>query len=75
MSDGLPVSAPIQPSYAPVYISVYVPGLTDRSQPILSSACSADPADVELVSQHKYMKTNHVHTNAYLRIHFSSMYT
>ena len=26
-------------------------GLTDRSQPIRSSACSADAADVELVSQ------------------------
>ena len=39
-------------SYALVCVPVYVPGLTDRSQPIRSSACSADPADVELVSQH-----------------------
>ena len=39
------------PSYAPVFVPVYALGLTDRSQPIRSSACSADPADVELVSQ------------------------
>ena len=33
-------------------LPVYALGLTDRSQPIRSSASSADPADVELVSQH-----------------------
>ena len=38
-------------SYAPVCVQVYILGLTDRSQPIWSSACSTDPADVELVSQ------------------------
>ena len=48
--NGLPVSAPNRPFYA----SVCVPGLTDRSQPIRSSTCSADPADVELVSQHMH---------------------
>ena len=52
MSDGLPVSSPIRPSYAPICVPVYAPGLTDRSELIRSSACSADPADVELVSQH-----------------------
>ena len=52
LSNGLLVSAPNQPSYAPVCVSVHVLGLTDRSQPIWSSACSADAADVELVSQH-----------------------
>ena len=31
--------------------SLHRTGLTDRSQPIRSSASSADPADVELVSQ------------------------
>ena len=37
---------------APVCAPVYAPDLlTDRSQPIRSSACSADPADVEFVSQ------------------------
>ena len=38
-------------SYAPVCLPVYAPDLTNRSQPIRSSACSADPADAELVSQ------------------------
>ena len=38
--------------YAPVCVPVYAPDLTDRSQPIRSSSCSADPTDVELVSQH-----------------------
>ena len=38
-------------SYAPVCVPVYVFGQTDQCQPIRSSACSADPADVELVSQ------------------------
>ena len=33
-------------------LPVYAFGLTDRSQPIRSSASSADLADVELVSQH-----------------------
>ena len=37
--------------YAPVCVPVYAPGLTDRSQQIRFSACSADPADVEFVSQ------------------------
>ena len=32
-------------------LPVYALGLTDRSQPIQSSASSADPADVELDSQ------------------------
>ena len=41
------------PCYAPVCVPVYTLGLTDRSQLIRSSACSADPADVELVSQHR----------------------
>ena len=40
------------PTYAPVCVSVYAFGLTNRSQPIQSSSSSADPADVELVSQH-----------------------
>ena len=40
------------PSYAPVCIPVYALGLTDQSQLIRSSACSADPEDVDLVSQH-----------------------
>ena len=40
------------PTYAPVCVPVYAFGLTDRSQPIRSSASSADLADVELVSQH-----------------------
>ena len=39
------------PTYAPVCVPVYAFGLTDRSQPIRSSASSVDPADVELVSQ------------------------
>ena len=39
------------PTYAPVCVPVYALGLTDWSQPIWSSASSADPADVELVSQ------------------------
>ena len=51
LSNGLPVSVPNRPSYAPVCVPVCVPGVTDRSQPIRSSACSADPTDVELVSQ------------------------
>ena len=46
LSNGLPVSAPNRPSFAPVHVL----GLTDRSEPIRSSASSADPADVELVS-------------------------
>ena len=50
--NGLPVSAPNRPSFAPICVSVLGLGLTDRSQPIRSSACSADAADVELVSQH-----------------------
>ena len=41
------------PSYAPVSVPVSALGLTDRSQPIRSSASSADAADVELVSQQK----------------------
>ena len=45
-------SAPSRPSFVPVCVSVLGLGLTDRSQPIRSSACSADAADVELVSQH-----------------------
>ena len=32
-------------------------GLTDRSNPTRSSASSSDPADVELVSQHKAYET------------------
>ena len=40
------------PSYTPVCIPVYALGLTDQSQPIRSSACSIDSADVELISQH-----------------------
>ena len=43
--NGLPVSAPNQPSFAPVHVL----GLIDRSQPIRTSASSADLADVELV--------------------------
>ena len=53
LSDGLPISAPIRPSYAPVCVPVYAPGLPDRSQPIHSSACSANLDDVKLVSQQK----------------------
>ena len=49
--NGLPISAQNRPSFVPVYVSVLGLGLTDRSQPMRSSACSADAADVELVSQ------------------------
>ena len=52
LSNGLPVSAPNWPSFAPVCVSELGLGLTDRSEPIRSSASSADAADVELVSQH-----------------------
>ena len=45
------------PSYAPICVPVYALGLTDRSQPIRSSACSADLADVELVSQQVWWQT------------------
>ena len=51
LSNGLPVSAPNRPSFAPVCVPIHILGLTDRSQVIRSSACSTDPADVELVSQ------------------------
>ena len=50
--NGLPVSAPNRPSFAPVCVSRLNLGLTDWSQSIWSSASSADSADVELVSQH-----------------------
>ena len=33
--------------------NIFPNNLTDWSQPIRSSASSADPADVELVSQHR----------------------
>ena len=42
-------SAPNRPSFTPVCVSVL--SRTDRSQQIRFSASSADPADVELVSQ------------------------
>ena len=45
LSDCLSVSAPIRPLVADPS------GLTDRSQPIRFSACTGDPANVELVSQ------------------------
>ena len=54
LSNGLPVSRPNRPSFAPVCIPVHVLGLTDRSQPIRSSTSSANAADVELVSQQAY---------------------
>ena len=38
-------------------LPVYALGLTDRSQPIRSSASSADPANVELVSQQRCNNT------------------
>ena len=50
--DGLPVSTPNWPAFAPVYVSVLGLGLTDRSQQIRCSVFSADAVDVELVSQH-----------------------
>ena len=50
--NGLSVSTPNRPSFAPVCVSVLGLGLTYRSQPIRSSASSAKPADVDLVSQH-----------------------
>ena len=55
LSDGLPVSAPIRPFlHTGLRTDLRTrSGLTNRSQPIRSSACSADPADVELVSQHR----------------------
>ena len=49
--NGLPIFAPNQPSFVPVGVSVLGLGLTNRSQPIRSLACSADATDVELVSQ------------------------
>ena len=52
-SNGLPVSALNRPSFVLVCVSVLGLGLTDRSQPIRSSASSADAADVELVCQHQ----------------------
>ena len=51
LSNGLPVSTPNRLSFAPVCVLVLGLGLTNRSQPIRSSACSANAADVELVSQ------------------------
>ena len=43
LSNGLLASVLNRPSYTPVYGPVYVPGLTDRSQPIWSSTCSTYP--------------------------------
>ena len=55
------------PSYAPVCVPVYALGLTDWSQLIRSSTCLADPADVELVSQH-VLRGMHYLINLFLPI-------
>ena len=60
-------------SYAPVCIPVYAPDLTDRSQPIRFSACSADPADVELVSQHFRMWASYITTTCIFVIFYKSL--
>ena len=49
LSDGLPLSAMIRPLLCTRF--THRSGLTDRSQPIRSSTCFADPDDVELVTQ------------------------
>ena len=49
LSTGLPVYTPIRTLVA------HQSGLTDRSKPIQFSACTADPANVELVSQHQWV--------------------
>ena len=57
LSDGLPVPTPIRPFlHTGLHNGLRIwSDPTDRSQPIGSSACSADGTDVELVSQHTSM--------------------